>query len=257
MEVKNKFGTVYEIKPGANLADANLKEVDLTDTNLTNANLAWANLTGTNLTNANLTGANLTGAKLTNANLAWANLAGANLAGADLRGANLKDANLAGTNLADANLAGANVTNAVLTDANLAGANLTGTQGLVKQMGVEVGNFYWKRFEEGLINNGHQFKVGINILREGEVFADEERELCSYPGFHFDSRSRCAANYPNRPLEAKIRIPEGAKINEPWATNGKASADMIEIIQVFDVKTGEDVTEKYKQGGSYDMQTTQ
>jgi hypothetical protein len=88
--------------------------------------------------------------------------------------------------------------------------------------------------------------VGINKLRDGEKFADDERVACDYPAFHFASRSWCAANYSERPLEAKIRIPEGAKINEPWVTDGKASADMIEIIQVFDVKTGEDVTSKYK-----------
>jgi uncharacterized protein YjbI with pentapeptide repeats len=299
MEVKNKFGTVYEIKPGANLAGVDLAGVDLvgvdlaganltgsnlTKTNLagadlTNATLAWAKLAGVDLTGAKLTGANLaetnltganlayakltdaklewanlaeanlTGVKLTNAKLAWANLTETNLTGANLTGVKLAGANLTETNLTDANLAEANLTGAVLTGAKLTDANLTGTQGLVKQMGVEVGNFYWKRFGEGLINNGYQFKVGINKLREGEVFADDERKLCTYPGFHFASRSWCAVNYPNRPLEAKIRIPEGAKINEPWATDGKASADMIEILQVFDVKTGEDVTEKLNKEG--------
>ena len=113
-------------------------------------------------------------------------------------------------------------------------------------MGVEPGNIYWKRFDEHLNNNGYQFKVGLNKLRENEVFADDERVLCSYPGFHFASRSWCAVNYEDRPLEARIRIPEDAKINEPWATDGKASADMIEILQVFDVETGEDVTDQYR-----------
>jgi hypothetical protein len=37
-----------------------------------------------------------------------------------------------------------------------------------------------------------------------------------------------------------------AKINEPWATDGKASADKIDILQVFDTKTGKDVTEQFK-----------
>lgn len=112
-------------------------------------------------------------------------------------------------------------------------------------MGVEPGNYYWKRFEKGLCNNGYQFYVGINTLREGEQFASDDRVTCSFPGFHFASRSWCAANYPNRPLEAKIRIPEDAQINEPWATDGKASASAIEILQVFDVKTGEDVSSQY------------
>ena len=113
-------------------------------------------------------------------------------------------------------------------------------------MGVEPGNYYWKRFDEGLSNNGFQFYVGLNTLREGEVFASDDRITCSYPGFHFASRSWCAVYYPDRPLEARIRIPEGAQINEPWTTDGKASASAIEIIQVFDTKTGKDVTEKYR-----------
>ena len=112
-------------------------------------------------------------------------------------------------------------------------------------MGVTQGNFYWKRFNYGLNNNGYQFKVGLNVLNPHETFADDDRVLCSYPGFHFASKSWCDVNYGDRPLEAKIRIPEDAKINEPWATDGKASADRIEIIQVFDVATGEDVTDQY------------
>ena len=168
-------------------------------------------------------------------------LAYANLYGANLRGANLEGANLEGANLREANLTRANLTRADLTR-----ANLTDTLGLVKFMGVEPGNYYWKRFEEGLINNSFQFKVGLNRLRNGEIFAGDERVLCSYPGFHFASRSWCSLYYGDRPLEAKIRIPLDAKINEPWATDGKASADMIEIIQVFDVETGEDVTDSYR-----------
>lgn len=149
-------------------------------------------------------------------------------------------------NLSGANLSGADLSGANLSGANLWGANLSGTKGLVKIMGVEPGNYYWKRFDAGLNNNGYQYKIGLNKLRDGETFAADERVLCSHPGFHFGSRSWCAVNFPRHPLGARIRIPEGAKINEPWATDGKASADMIEILQVFDVKTGEDVTEKYR-----------
>lgn len=117
---------------------------------------------------------------------------------------------------------------------------------MVKIMGVEAGNYYWKRFNLGLNNNGYQYKIGLNKLRENEIFANDDRETCSFPGFHFASRSWCALYYAERPLEAHIRIPEGAQINEPWATDGKASADMIEIIQVFDVATGQDVTDQYR-----------
>jgi uncharacterized protein YjbI with pentapeptide repeats len=222
-----------------------------TRANLTDANLAHANLTGAYLTDAYLTDAYLAHAYLTGANLAHANLTGAYLTDAYLAGANLTDANLTHANLAHANLTGAylahaNLADANLTDAYLTGANLTDAKGLAKTMGVVAYNYYWKRFEVGLINNGYQFKVGINKLRKGEVFASDERITCSYPGFHFASRSWCAVNYPDRPLEALIKIPKEAQINEPWATGGKASADMIEIIQVFDVKTGKDVTKKYR-----------
>ena len=133
-----------------------------------------------------------------------------------------------------------------LSGADLSDADLRGAKGLVKSMGVELGNCYWKRFDVGLKNNGYQFRVGRNDLRDGEVFAADERVICSYPGFHFASRSWCSLNYSCRPLEARIRIPEDAQINEPWATDGKASASAIEILQVFDVQTGEDVTDKYR-----------
>jgi hypothetical protein len=144
-----------------------------------------------------------------------------------------------------ANLWSANLHRANLQDADLWSANLQDAKNLIKLMGVEPGNYYWKRFEKGLCNNGYQFYVGLNTLRDNEVFASDDRVICSYPGFHFASRSWCAVNYPYRPLEAHIRIPMDAQINEPWTTDGKASASAIEILQVFDVKTGEDVTNQY------------
>jgi len=175
------------------------------------------------------------------ANLSWADLSGADLSGANLSWADLSGADLIGANLSWADLSWAN-----LSRADLNGANLNGAKKLVKIMGVEPGNTYWKRFDGGLNNNGYQFRVGLNVLRDGEKFADDERVVCGYPGFHFASRSWCAAYYPRRPLEARIRIPLDAKICEPWSTDGKASADRIEILQVYDVATGEDVTEKYR-----------
>ena len=155
-------------------------------------------------------------------------------------------ADLSGADLSRADLSRADLSWANLSRADLNGANLNGAKKLVKIMGVEPGNTYWKRFDGGLNNNGYQFRVGLNVLRDGEKFADDERVVCGYPGFHFASRSWCAAYYPRRPLEARIRIPLDAKICEPWSTDGKASADRIEILQVYDVATGEDVTEKYR-----------
>ena len=161
----------------------------------------------------------------------WAIKNSADLSSADLRSADLRSADLSYANL---------------RSADLRSADLSSAKNMVKIMGVEQGNTYWKRFEDGLCNNEYQFKVGINKLRKGEVFADDERVTCSAPGFHFASRSWCAVNYPERPLEAKIKIPLKAKINEPWATDGKASSDRIEILQVFDTKTGKDVTKLFK-----------
>ena len=246
---------------GADLGEAYLRGADLGGADLRKANLGGANLAEAYLRKANLGGANLGGANLAEAYLRKANLGGANLGGADLgeaylRKANLGGANLGGANLAEAYLRGAYLRGADLEEAYLRGADLVEAylrgadleeaKNQIKIMGVEPGNIYWKRFDIGLNNHGYQFHVGLNALRDGEIFNGDERVLCGYPGFHFASRSWCAAYYPQRPLEARIRIPLDAKICEPWATDGKASADRIEILQVFDVATGEDVTEKYR-----------
>jgi hypothetical protein len=116
---------------------------------------------------------------------------------------------------------------------------------MIKIMGVYPGNYYYKRFCNGLENNGYKFKVGLNTLKDGEIFAKDESILCSFPGFHFASKSWCSLNYSERPYEALIKIPEDAQINEPWATDGKASADKIEIIKIIDTRTGKDVTKKF------------
>jgi len=234
---------------------ADLHNADLHDANLFNTNLCNAFLYATDLSNADLSLVNLSFAflyatDLSNANLRHANLykvdlSNAKLRHADLTSANLTSANLSLANLRHANLSYANLSNANLSYANLYGANLCNVQGLKKVMGVKVNDIYWKRFDIGLKNFNYQYKVGLNRLREGEVFASDERQMCLFPGFHFASRDWCAEQYSSKPLEAEIRIPEGAQINEPWATDGKASADMIEILRVFDSKTGEDVTIKF------------
>jgi hypothetical protein len=89
----------YDIKPGANLREANLRVANLREANLKGANLEGANLRGANLRGANLEEAYLRGANLEGANLRVANLEGANLEGANLRGANLRGAYLRGANL--------------------------------------------------------------------------------------------------------------------------------------------------------------
>jgi hypothetical protein len=221
---------------GADLRAADLRAADLREAYLREANLTEAYLRAADLSEANLTEAYLRGADLTEADLTEACLRGADLTAADLRGAALR-----GADLTEACLMGAD-----LMGADLMGADLSDAKGLVKKMGVAQGNVYWKRFDTGLCNNGYHFHLGLNTLDKYEVFADDERVLCSFPGFHFASRSWCAVNYPHRPYEAKIRIPEDAQINEPWSTDGKASASAIEILQIFDTQTGEDITDKFR-----------
>ncbi len=139
----------YEIKPGANLRNAdlrfadlhsadlrnadlrglNLKGADLRDANLAGAKLSDANLRGANLRDANLSGADLRNVYLSDTDLRGADLSHANLDSAKLNAANLSDASLVATKLSDANLSNAdlrdaNLAAAKLSDANLAGANL-------------------------------------------------------------------------------------------------------------------------------------
>jgi len=239
----------------ADLRDANLRYADLSDADLRYADLRYADLSGANLRYADLSGANLFGANLRDADLSDANLRDANLRDADLRYADLRYANLRYANLryadlrdADlryANLRDADLRDADLRDADLSGANLCGAKNLVKIMGVEPGNFYWKAIGENLVNMGYRFNLGLNVLLDGEEFASDERVTCSYPGFHFASKSWCQSYYSERRYLCKIRIPEDAQINEPWATDGKASADKIEIVQILLMETEEDVTKDF------------
>ena len=84
----------YTIKPGADLAFADLRECDLAFADLRECDLAFADLRECDLRGCDLASADLAGARLAFANLAGARLAGANLANADLACANLAGANL-------------------------------------------------------------------------------------------------------------------------------------------------------------------
>ena len=213
--------------------------------NLSNQRLNGINLSGIDCSGADFSGSTLYGADLRRAHLPDTNFHGADLYGADLRNADISDSDLQHAKLYRAKLNHASLLGANLRYAKLDKADLSFASGLSKLMGVAPGNYYWKRFGRSLCNNGYHFHVGLNELHPGDIFADDERMTCSYPGFHFASRSWCKVNYPNRPYEALIRIPMDAKINEPWATDGKASADKIEIIQVFD-RLGADVTDSFR-----------
>ena len=221
---------------------ADLRGGDLTRADLTGADLRKADLRGAFLNGAILTRAVLTRAVLCHADMSNTILHHTDLSHADLRHANLSHAILHHTDLSHADLRHANFLDAVLVHAYLDHANLNDAKNMVKIMGVEPGNHYWKAIGDNLRNGGYQFKLGLNELPEGEVFTDDDREVCSYPGFHFASKSWCKAYYSERRYLCKIRIPEDAQINEPWATDGKASADKIEIVQIFCMKTGKNLT---------------
>jgi hypothetical protein len=243
-KIRNRWNSVmFEVEADSLVKAVEKKVAEHAD--LGGADLGDAYLRGAYLGGAYLRGAYLGDSDLGDSDLEDAYLRGADLRGADLGGAYLTGADLRGAYLEDAYLRGADLRGADLTGADLTGADLRGAKNMVKIMGVEPGNYYWKRFEKGLCNNDFQYFVGLNTLRDGEIFASDDRITCSYPGFHFASRSWCAVNYADRPLEARIRIPEGAQINEPWATDGKCSADRIEILEVFDTKTGENVTRNF------------
>jgi Pentapeptide repeats (8 copies) len=92
--------------------------------NLTGADLAGANLTNVNFTRANLSGADLSGAALTLANLTHAQLYRTDLTGASLIKALLTSAILSKAKLNGAVLAQADLTKAVLADADLSDAIL-------------------------------------------------------------------------------------------------------------------------------------
>jgi uncharacterized protein YjbI with pentapeptide repeats len=136
---------------GADLREANLREIDLNGANLrytnftkadlreadlsaflsgatlTMANLRKARLTYADLKRADLRGADLREAKLTMVDLIEADLSGANLREAKLNRADLREAELSNVDFSGANLNRANLSDATLIQANFGGADLSGT----------------------------------------------------------------------------------------------------------------------------------
>ena len=119
-----KKPTDKDIKPGADLSGADLRDRNLYGADLTEVNLSGANLDSAYLFEANLRNADLSGARMDSAFLEGAKLTGANLTGADLTVANLRLADLSNANLFEANLTQADLSKAKLSGANLRRANL-------------------------------------------------------------------------------------------------------------------------------------
>ena len=93
----------------SNLVGANLAGADLQDVDVSGANLRNANLSGVNLQGANLRKTDLSGADLEEANLEDADVSGAHLWNANLSGAVLQDADVSGAHLWNADVSGANL----------------------------------------------------------------------------------------------------------------------------------------------------
>ena len=88
------------------------------------AELSQANLRNVKLTDAVLPQARWTGADAAYAQLDRSDLSGGDFSGANLMGASLRSAHLAGVNFTDADLSYADFSGATLTGANIAGARL-------------------------------------------------------------------------------------------------------------------------------------
>jgi len=175
-----------------------------------------------------LRGANLRDADLQDADLRSANLQGANLQGADLRSANLRSADLGSANLLHAYLQGADLRNAAMPTHHFQAA---------------PGGIYWKGIGEDLINREYQYQLGLNVV---ENFNADQRETCSFPGLHFATETWVRRHWSDAKYICKVQIPDDAQINNPWATDGKASADKLIVLAVYDMRTGEDVTEQFQ-----------
>ena len=87
MKVRSKSGKVYNLRPRANLKNADLSGLDLSRVDLEDANLQGANMVDTILRDANLR----------NSNLKKADLEGSDIQGTDFKGADVKNANFKDT----------------------------------------------------------------------------------------------------------------------------------------------------------------
>lgn len=223
---------------------ADMSQCAISDTTMRYANLSNTNLACSIINACNLSRALLDNAKLTNTNITYCSLYGATLREVAAQNAAITNCDARRASFFGAQLRSASVDGTMFSNATFEEADLTNIRGLVRPMGVTPGGIYWKAISRGLENRGYKFKIGLNTLEEGEEFANDPRFLCSYPGFHFAGLEWVKAHYFHRDYLCKIRIPEWAEVNEPYGSDGKASASAIEILQVFLMESGEDVTSK-------------
>ncbi len=141
----NRMGVSKLSLKDANLAVANLIEVDLKGSDLERANLQGAKLMRTNLGNiqgvgANFEGCYARGAAFSQAKLSEANFRGAELIEVTFAAADLSHCNLLGARLVDADLREANIEGVDFRGTDLKGAKVTQSQVRhVKKGGGDVG----------------------------------------------------------------------------------------------------------------------
>jgi hypothetical protein len=176
---------------------------------LREADLAWAELGDMNFRGANLDNGNLTGAKLSGTNLRWASLHGANLSWAalnrtDLRGANLSGANLHGADLRRANismpdLSGADFSEAQVGFTTFAFADLSTIKGIetIQHAGPSTIGIDTIYRSEG--------KIPIRFLRGAGVPDNFIEYMSSLVGTAFEFYS-CFISYSGKDQEFAARI---------------------------------------------------
>ncbi len=121
--------STWDKRPGANLQETILKDVELQETEIQKTKLQWANVRKANLQRSDFRCAELHHTLFFKSDLRKADLRDANLAKADLQQADLRKAQLLGTNLREANLQDADLRDVTgLLGKQLAGANVSGAK---------------------------------------------------------------------------------------------------------------------------------
>jgi TIR domain/Pentapeptide repeats (8 copies) len=160
VEVWNKWRKEYpDVRPdlsGADLFDADLRNVNLSDADLKDANLRGAYFSDADLSDANFMNAVLVGVYFSYADLSNADFSDANLMGASFNDANLSNTQLARANLSFVDLDGANLYSAkfhsvVLHRTVFAWVDLCTIEGLdtVIHQGPSIIDVKTVRFPEG------------------------------------------------------------------------------------------------------------
>jgi len=186
---------IIEIKPNADLRDAQLRGFDLSNVNLQGANLSGAELSRADINGANLEGANLEGAYLdgiTSGNLKGTPSAlpdgykilngylvgyGVSLYGADLQGADLQ---------------GMDLSFVYFDTTNLEGANLTGTK---------LDKVYWRdvKVTPNTLPEGYSIIKG-NLVGPNTNLKSADLEGANLDGLNLDGADLEGANLKNASL---------------------------------------------------------